>query len=311
MSYLNRKNRLSLLEIEKRAKGVVPGNIFYVDSGTGSSTNPGTTMDLPLATIDQAINKCTASNGDVIYVLPGHAETIAAAAGIDADVIGISVIGLGSGSLKPTITLGTATTADIDIDAANVTFQNLRFVSNINDLAVILDVNDEYFTCIDCDFVSSNTKEVLNFVNIATTKDNFFFKGCKFYQPTDPDGTDGNASTGCFYFVDSEEIFIEDCYFYGQFETSIFHNKTTAAKNVWVRNCFGTQLLAGAEVFTQVANMQGGVLNSTFIVSGADDVTEAKTWGTLSAKFFVDVNSGIGNDGDGGQLAVAGASAAT
>jgi hypothetical protein len=148
-------------------------------------------------------------------------------------------------------------------------------------------------------------------VNIATTKDNFVFKGCKFYQPTDPEGTDAAVNTGCFYFVDSEELFFEDCYFYGQFETSIFHNKTTAAKNVWVRNCFGTQLLAGGEVFTQVANMQGGVQNSIFIIPGADDVTEAKTWGTLSAKFFVDVNSCIGNDGDGGQLAVAGASAAT
>ena len=159
MSYQIRKNRLALLEIEKRAKGEVPGNVFYVDSNTGSSTNPGTTINLPLATIDQAINKCTASNFDVIYVLPGHAETITGAAGIDADVIGISVIGLGSGSLKPTITLGSSTSADIDIDAANVTFQNLRFVSNINSLAVVLDVNDEYFTCIDCDFVSSSTKE--------------------------------------------------------------------------------------------------------------------------------------------------------
>ena len=311
MSYQIRKNRLSLLELEKRAKGIVPGNIFYVDSGTGSSGNPGTTMNLPMATIDQAINKCTASNGDVIYVLPGHAETLTGAAGIDADVIGISVIGLGSGSLKPTITLGTATTADIDIDAANITFENLRFVSNINSLAVILDVNDEYFTCIDCDFVSSSTKEVVNFVNIATTKDNFFFEGCKFYQPTDPEGTDAAVNTGCFYFVDSEEIFIEDCYFYGNFESAIFHNKTTAAKNVWVRNCFGTQSLSGGEVFIQVATMSGGALNSTFVIPAADDVTEAKTWGTLSANFFVDVNSGVGNDGAGGQLAVAGASAAT
>lgn len=311
MSYQFQKNRIKLNQLENRAKGEIPGSIFFVSSVTGSAGYPGTSDELPLATIDAAINKCTANKGDVIYVLPGHAETIAAAAGIDADVAGISIIGLGSGSLKPTITLGTATTADIDIDAANITFKNLRFVSDINDLAVVLDVNEDYFTCIDCDFVSSSTKECINYVNIATTKDNFVFKGCKFYQPTDPDGTDGNAATGCFYFVDSEELFFEDCYFYGFFETSIFHNKTTAAKNVWVRNCFGTQLLSTGEVFTQVAAMQGGVQNSMFIIPNADDVSEAKTWGTLSDKFFVDVNSCVGNDGANGQLAVAGTAVAS
>ena len=53
------------------------GNVFWVDSGAGSNGNKGT-FDRPWATIDYSIGKCTASNGDVVMVKPGHAETLAA-----------------------------------------------------------------------------------------------------------------------------------------------------------------------------------------------------------------------------------------
>ena len=65
--------------------GIV-GNVYYVSSSTGSSTGPGFTPENAYATIDQAIGACTAGNGDVILVMPGHTETLSAAAGIDADV---------------------------------------------------------------------------------------------------------------------------------------------------------------------------------------------------------------------------------
>jgi len=294
-------------------KGQLPeavGDVVFVSSATGNVSGDGSSLR-PFSTIEAAFNKSGLSAGDVIVVLPGHTETISAAAGIVADVAGVTVIGMGNGSNRPTITLDTATTADIDIDAANITIKNLRFVSNIDSLAVVLDVNAGNFVCEDCEFVSSSTKEIVNFVNLATTIDGFTFRRCKFIQPTDPAGTDGAAATGCFYLVDSEDLFIEDCYFYGNFESAIVHNKTTAAKNVWLRNCYGTQLLSGAEVFIQVAAMEGGAQNCFFIIPGADDVTEAKTWGTMSDKFFIDVNSSIGNDGAGGQLGVAGATAAS
>ncbi len=286
------------------------GEVYFVDNSTGNANSDGS-LHNPVSSIENAFNISGLSTGDYIVVMPGHTETISAAAGIVADVAGVTVLGLGNRDQRPTITLGTATTADIDIDAADITFKNLKFVSSVDSLAVVLDVNQGGFTCEDCVFVSSSTKEVVNFVNIATTKDNFIFRRCEFYQPTDPAGTDGGAGTGCFYFVDSENLFFEDCFFYGNFESAIFHNKTTAAKNVWIRNCYGTQLLSGAEVSIQVANMEGGAIGSMFIAQAADDVTEAKTWGTLSAKFFINLDCGVGNDGAGGQLAVAGASAAT
>lgn len=232
----------------------VLGNVFYVDSThtraankTNTSTPVGSSWgkdpDYPFATVDYAVGQCTASNGDFIVCAAGHAETGTAAAFIDADVAGITVIGQGSGATRPTFTMGTATTCDIDIDAANITFKNCRFISAIDDLAVMFDVNAGGFTMEDCELIGPATFEVLNFVNLATTMDNFVFRRCRFLQEADPTGTDGAANTGALYFVDTENITLEDCEFHGFFETAILHNKTTACKYLTTKRCTLNQLL--------------------------------------------------------------------
>ena len=87
-----------------------PGVVYFVNSTSvfakggiaGSNNNPGT-YQRPYATIDYAIGQCVANRGDIIVVMPGHTETISAAAGVAQDVAGVAVIGLGDGSLRPTI----------------------------------------------------------------------------------------------------------------------------------------------------------------------------------------------------------------
>lgn len=102
------------------------GNIYFVDSGhaNGHADNSGKKPSQPLLTIDQAINKCTASQGDVIVVAAGHAETVANATTIIPDVAGISIIGLGKGANRPTITMSNAA-GNIPISAADVRVKNL------------------------------------------------------------------------------------------------------------------------------------------------------------------------------------------
>ncbi|MCC7371651.1 MAG: hypothetical protein IT306_24750 [Chloroflexi bacterium] len=278
-----------------------PGEILFVSSATGTdSAGSGKSPDAPCATIDYAVGLCTASAGDVIYVMPGHAETIVAAAGIDADVAGISIIGLGKGSLKPTLTMGTATTATVKMNAANVSIRNIRFVNNIDSLVKFIDVNADYATIEDCDFVTSSTKEALSFINLATTKDYLTVRRCRFEQPTDPAGSDGGADTGALYCVDSEYILFEDCWFSGNFETAIFHNKTTACKHLWVKNCHGIQALAGAEPFQLVAGATGAMLGGGFITPAEAAATEATLVGTVGDAFFVLQPGAFGNDGGAG-----------
>lgn len=99
-------------------------DIYYVDSGNGSDGNDGRDPGFPMATIDAAINKCTDSQADVILVQPGHAETLTTQ--ISLDVIGVSIIGIGEGALKPQITVA-GVIDGIDIGAANCSVENIGF----------------------------------------------------------------------------------------------------------------------------------------------------------------------------------------
>lgn len=157
------------------------GNVFWVDSGAGSDGNKGT-FDRPFATIDYAVGRCTASNGDIIMVKPGHAETVSAAGGLDLDVIGITIIGIGSGTLQPTVTLDTATTADVDVDAASITVENINFVANFADIAVVLDVNATDFTVRNCRFTQAavNMNALVCVQDAAAAaSDRITIEGCK------------------------------------------------------------------------------------------------------------------------------------
>ena len=147
---------------------ITTGNIFFVNSATGANTaDQGKSPSTPFDTIEYAIGKCTASNGDVIYVMPGHTEAIAAAGGIAADVAGISIIGLGNGSLRPTITLGTATAASFTVSAANVTIDNLLFTSALDNVATVFTVSAKDCTIKNCEF--RDASDALHFLSCILT----------------------------------------------------------------------------------------------------------------------------------------------
>jgi len=118
-------------------KDVVTGNVWFVDSGAGNAVDDvlsnGKTKDNPFATIDYAIGQCTANNGDVIYVMPGHQENVSSSGSIVPDVAGISIIGLGSGDDRPELTyiVGTSNssgfTSSIHVTGAGTKISNIIF----------------------------------------------------------------------------------------------------------------------------------------------------------------------------------------
>ena len=281
------------------------GNRYFVSSGGGGSTTSawGDSPDAPLTTIDSGINRTTASKFDIVNVMPGHAETITAANAIDLDTIGTWIRGLGRGTLKPTVTFGTNATARIRVNAADCTISGLRLGGDINNLDEFINVNAVNCTIEDCDFVTSSAKEAYCFIQLATTAaDGFRCRRCRVFQPTDPEGTDGGDATGFLYFEDVENILVEDCEFNGNFETAIFHNKTTAAKYFYVKNCHGIQELSGAEPFQLATACSGAMLGGGFITPAEAAATEATLVGTLGNGFFILPPGNFGNDGvSGGQ----------
>jgi hypothetical protein len=103
------------------------GNMYFVHH-SGSAYSAGTDIEHPVATINQAVDLCTANQGDVIIVLPGHAETIIAASAIDIDIAGIKIYGIGEGEDRPKITISTAADASIEFAANSTVFKNIILI---------------------------------------------------------------------------------------------------------------------------------------------------------------------------------------
>lgn len=172
----NRATR-PITEFERK----VVGTEFYVSSVNGDDGRSGRSVATSVATIDHALSLMTADQDDVLYLLPGHAETVSEAAGMVFDVAGITVVGVGAGSLQPTITIDTVDTADIDIDAANVVIENVHFRANIADVVAAIDVNADDFTLRNCRFTEVATSmNALIWIQdaLAVASDRITVEGC-------------------------------------------------------------------------------------------------------------------------------------
>lgn len=159
------------LRIEGAVYGLTAGTNFFVSSVAGSSANDGLSFAAPKATLAQALSLCTADKGDRVFLMPGHAETISAAAGVAVAVAGVSIVGLGRGTKQPKFTFDTATTADFDIDAANVLIENVHFTANYADIVAPIDVNAQHCTIRGCRFTetAANMNALIWIVGGSTT----------------------------------------------------------------------------------------------------------------------------------------------
>ena len=153
------------------------GSVFYVNSVIGSDGNVGNDPAFPKATIDSAINSCTANKGDIVLVLPGHTEAVTSGS-IALDVAGVSIIGLGSGAMKPTLSFG-VTSSKISVTAANCTMQNFRFTAAVADVvtAVLHATAAQNTKYLDIEFFAS---AAFNFINCYTLGAANISDGCRW-----------------------------------------------------------------------------------------------------------------------------------
>lgn len=142
------------------------GTYFFVSSTTGLSGNDGLSPSTPLATLQQAIDKTTAAKGDVVVVMAGHAETVTATS-VALNKSGVQVVGLGTGSLRPTFTYGAAA-ATATVSAANVSVSNCRFIANfVNVVSAFTLTTAANFSLTDSELL--DTSSILNFLALVTT----------------------------------------------------------------------------------------------------------------------------------------------
>lgn len=155
-----------------------PGKVFFLNNSSvlapnglgGSDGNPGT-YQKPFSTLSYAISACTANRGDIIMVMPGHAETISTSTALTLSTAGVAIVGLGTGTKRPTFTLGTATSATINVTADNISISNCLFVANYAAVVAAFTLTTaKNFTLSDVEVRDSSS--VLNFkfvVNVGAT----------------------------------------------------------------------------------------------------------------------------------------------
>lgn len=154
-----------------------PGRVVWVGNSAtllpytvgGADGNDGT-WNRPVATLQRAIDMCSANTGDIIMIKPGHAESIPDAATLTFNKAGVAIVGLGSGSNRPTFTFTTAATANIPVTAANVGIQNCIFIANFADIASMFTATGTAtptdFAVESCSF--RDTSSILNALSIIT-----------------------------------------------------------------------------------------------------------------------------------------------
>lgn len=194
------------------------GKVFMVgDSGTANidmlkqvfGVDPDGDLRF-FATIDEAVGECTANAGDLIVVAPGHAETISGATSLVLDVAGISIVGLGEGTDRPTLTFSAAASS-LPVSVANVTLKNLLFVASFADIvAAITLTTAKNFKLLDCEFKASAAD--VNFLALIETNttnnaaDGLHVEGCSWVEPD-------TATTSMINIdADLDKLVVKGCY---------------------------------------------------------------------------------------------------
>lgn len=190
--------------------GTSTGKVFFVDSGNTLATdddgNSGTDPRYPMASLAEAVSRCADGDGDVIVVMPGHAETTTA---IDVDVAGVGILGVGFGRNRPAFTATTAASDLLDITAANVSIENVRLIGAASGVTALLNVDAA--DCSAKDIVFEYGAAPVVAVTVTPNGHRPHFDGC-YWRGTsagpdvaiDFEGTDGGSGN---------EPLVENCTF--------------------------------------------------------------------------------------------------
>lgn len=254
-----------------------PAQCFWVDSNAGRNSGAGT-LERPFATIDYAIGRCRANKGDIIMVKAGHVETITAAAGIACDVAGISIIGHGNGSDRPTINFTTSTAATMTISAANILLQNLLFIGGVDALVSPIVVSAADVTMIGCETRdTAGTAQATDWILTTAAANRFSLLRHRH---------DGDPAAGANTFlaiVGGDGIVVDGLRLDGNFAIGGISVRTTATTDLEVRNVmFRTRNAADIFLVDTITGSTGMIGPGLYLRlnDNAANITEAITGAT-------------------------------
>lgn len=272
--------------------GVPSGKVFYLNNASGMNgvddQAHGLTKALPFATLAYAIAQCTASAGDTIIAMEGHAESIidaGATTGNDLSKIGISLIGVGYGSNRPTFTWATSTAATLTISAASVRVSNCIFDLSLPSALVSGFVVSAANCKIDnCTFLigtaGAGTRPLQAILTTAGA--NFLeVSDCRFIEPS-ATPTTVSAASCAIKIVGGQGLKIVRNFFCGWYTLSIgaINGITTLTSNIEItNNTIINQTGSATKGIVLLTGSTGAVNRNIFgIASGTAPITGDAVW---------------------------------
>lgn len=265
--------------------GLIPatsGSYYWVDSN-GSGRGTQGTFKNPFSTLAAAYTACVASRGDVIVMKPGHAETIATNTALSFSKIGVTVVGLGSGALRPTLTLtGTSAAVTISVSAASQTFKNFIISSGMDELAACWTISAANVTIDGVDYVEDDvTHQVLTYITTTVAAKYLTVCNCTLTQVTAPTGN-GAAIT----LVGADDCQIVNNKIWWECTSNAgsggIHGLTTASLRMWiVGNLVSVQAAAAIGINPLAASTGVIAFNGVTSTNGAGSIVGRATMLTM------------------------------
>lgn len=241
------------------------GQIFYVGTPLPSGVIPTWITNRIFSTVEAALGQCVSGRGDTIAILPGTAISIDEADDwSELAATDVTVIGLGNGTNRPTLTW-TAAAATLLMDQANFRLRNLRLflagphaAGSALTVAAPITVSAAGCEISDCDIFWGFDADQIVTIGITTTAaaDHFKFNRNFCYAETAAVPT-----TTFIRFVGSDYLQIWDTKIQGPGSATTLapvQFLTTASLGMDLRNSiFQNQLAASVHAVTGLANLTG------------------------------------------------------
>lgn len=235
----------------------------YVRStGAVSDEDPVVATNL-VQTLAAGLARCRSGKNDVVFVLPGHVETVTATT-LTGLVAGTRVIGCGRGSSRPTFTWG-ATTSQFVMNKADVVFLNCIFNCNgavvVKAFAVTAADNAIIGCDIDVGSVAATNLSTIG-VSIEAGADRFLLSQNYIHSVALATPTTVVAVSGV---QDGASILDNKIYAATSVATVGVVHVSAAATNLEIsRNLFWNKLAAGTACFSATGVASTGVLANNF-----------------------------------------------
>ena len=270
------------------------GKIFWVGNRTGLPVGDGSTPEYPLSTVNAAFAKCVSGRGDIVYVLPGHAEVYTAANGWSSIVAGTKVIGLGTSTDRPSFTLN-ATAATIAIAVANVRIQNcvFRLAGDLGSTTALtvtvgMPVTAAGLQILDCDInVAVDTDQLCtDAITLSAVADDTTIANCEIWGGTTGTVTSVITTTGA---VDRLKLINNDIRACGTAQLLDLSN-AAITDNLILGNQMQNKLATTTAVIKPHATSTGIVDNNRWYTAAGGTAPASSGFTTYTTTYWFGVN---------------------